>query len=57
VLPTLKNIDLGITAPFSFGRTGPLPGAPRIVNLGTYYGQVRNGVITAVSDTPQRAYP
>ena len=57
VLPMLKNVDLGITGPFSFGHTGPLHGAPRIVNLGTYYGQVKNGVITAVSDAPQPAYP
>lgn len=57
VLPTLKNINLGITAPFSLGIRGVLPNAPRIVNLQTFYAQVKNGVITALTQTPQPSYP
>jgi ABC-type branched-subunit amino acid transport system substrate-binding protein len=57
VLPTLQNIELGVTAPFSFAQAGALTTAPRVVNLGTFAGQVKNGVITAVSSTPTPAYP
>jgi ABC-type branched-subunit amino acid transport system substrate-binding protein len=57
VMPTLPTIELGITAPFSFAKPGPMPGAPRVVNVGTFRGQVKEGVITAVSEQPTPAYP
>ncbi|HEX3512161.1 MAG TPA: ABC transporter substrate-binding protein [Solirubrobacteraceae bacterium] len=57
VLPTLGTIELGVTAPFSFAHAGALSTAPRVVNLGTFGGVVKNGVITALSSTPTPAYP
>ena len=57
VLPTLKNVDLGVTGPFSYGPPGPMPGAPRVVNANSYFGLVKNQVITPVSTTPAPAYP
>jgi ABC-type branched-subunit amino acid transport system substrate-binding protein len=57
VIPTLGTIELGVTAPFSFAHPGALPNAPRVANLGTFSGQVKEGVITALSTTPTPAYP
>jgi branched-chain amino acid transport system substrate-binding protein len=57
VMPTLKNVNLGVTGPFSYGQPGPMPGAPRVVNVNTYFGLVKNQVITPVSTTPTPAYP
>lgn len=57
VLPTLTDINLGVTGPFSFNQPGPMPGAPRVVNVNTFFGLVKNEVITPVSTTPTPAYP
>jgi ABC-type branched-subunit amino acid transport system substrate-binding protein len=57
VLPTLGTVDLGVTAPFSFAHPGALATAPRVVNLGTFAGLVKNGVITALNTTPTPAFP
>jgi branched-chain amino acid transport system substrate-binding protein len=49
---TLHDIDLGVCAPVSFTHRGVLPGAPRVVNTRVFFGQVKDGVITDLSEQP-----
>lgn len=49
---TLSNVDLGVCAPISFTHPGALPGAPRVVNTEVFFSEVRNGVITDLSESP-----
>jgi ABC-type branched-subunit amino acid transport system substrate-binding protein len=55
VMPTLKNVSLGVVAPFSFGNKGPIPTEPRIINFEGFNSQVKSDVITPLSETPVNA--
>jgi len=57
VMPTLKNVNLGITGTFSYGQPGLLPQMPRLVNLETFSGQVKDETIVPTSTTPVPSYP
>jgi branched-chain amino acid transport system substrate-binding protein len=49
---TLHDVDLGVCAPISFTHPGALPGAPRVVNTSVFFAQVKDGVITDLSEQP-----
>jgi branched-chain amino acid transport system substrate-binding protein len=56
VMPTLTNVNLGVTAPISFNKPGPIAGAPRIFNTEVFFSEVKHGVLVDLSEAPHAAY-